>query len=139
MKRLLAFAVALMAFAAVANAQPKAFGVRMGYADGASYQHWLGNNFLEADASFWIGLGFNASVIYDLRFPINNQFAFYVGPGVNALFASKFYFGAAGQVGVEWEIPQVPLNVSLDWMPVYYFGLQKFSYNGAALGIRYRF
>ena len=140
MKKLLAIAVALVAFAAVANAQPKAFGVRMGYADGASYQHWLGNNFLEVDAMYWIKYGFNANIIYDFRIPVSNQVAVYAGPGVHANFAGNtLYFGVVGQLGVEWEIPSVPLNVSVDWMPVYWFGAKIFNYTGAALGIRYRF
>lgn len=141
MKKLLAIVVALVAFAAVANAQPKAFGVRMGYADGASYQHWLGNNFLEVDALFWIKSGFTASAIYDFRVPISNQVALYAGPGINGVLLNNvgLKFGVCGQVGAEWEIPSVPLNVSLDWMPVYWFGVNVFNYTGAALGIRFRF
>ena len=141
MKKLLAIAVALVAFAAVANAQPKAFGVRMGYADGASYQHWLGNNFLEVDAMFWINTGFAATAIYDFRIPISNQVALYAGPGINGVLfnGGGLHFGVAGQIGAEWEIPSVPLNVSVDWMPVYWFGAKVFNYTGAALGLRYAF
>ena len=45
----------------------------------------------------------------------------------------------AGQIGVEFEIPSVPLNLSLDWRPVYYFNYGGFGWQGIALGIRYRF
>ena len=141
MKKLLAIAVALIAFAAVANAQPKAFGVRMGMADGASYQHWLGNNFLEVDAMFWINSGFTASAIYYFSVPLSSQVAVYSCPGVNGVLLNNvgFNFGVCGQLGIEWEIPSVPLNVSVDWMPVYWFGVKSFVYTGAGLGIRYRF
>ena len=29
--------------------------------------------------------------------------------------------GIAGQLGVEWNFPAVPLQLSLDWRPVFFF------------------
>ena len=47
--------------------------------------------------------------------------------------------GIAGQLGMEFEIPSIPLNLSLDWRPTYYFTGGGFGWQGFALGIRYRF
>ena len=125
--------VAALAFAAVASAQPKAVGVRVGNGAEVSYQHYLGGmNFIEAD------LG------------IAGNFNFYVGPGASLGFVNgtdgngnaKTYFSAAvvGQVGAEFAVPGVPLNFSLDWRPAIYFtGGSVFGWDGFALGIRYRF
>ena len=50
MKKFFAVMVAALAFAAVASAQPKAVGVRVGNGAEVSYQHYLGgSNFIEAD------------------------------------------------------------------------------------------
>ena len=129
MKKVLAILVAAFAFVAVASAQPRALGVRAGWGGELSYQHGAGAGFLEAD------LGFLA----------NNGFCnFYAGPGAQLGFYhvgdnSGFNAGIAGQLGVEFEIPSVPLNLSLDWRPVYYFNYGGFGWQGIALGIRYRF
>ena len=49
MKKFFAVMVAALAFAAVASAQPKAVGVRVGNGAEVSYQHYLGgSNFIEA-------------------------------------------------------------------------------------------
>ena len=57
--------VAALAFAAVASAQPKAVGVRVGNGAEVSYQHYLGgSNFIEADLGF-MSNGFRLTGIYD--------------------------------------------------------------------------
>jgi len=122
--------VAALAFAAVASAQPKAVGVRVGNGAEVSYQHYLGgSNFIEADLGF-MSNGFRLTGIYD----------FDLGSAGNG--NAKTYFSAAvvGQVGAEFAVPGVPLNFSLDWRPAIYFtGGSVFGWDGFALGIRYRF
>ena len=82
--------------------------------------------------------------VYDFIFANAGIANFYVGPGVQLGFYNYsgdqgFNAGIAGQLGVEFEIPSVPLNISLDWRPVYHFNYGGFGWQGIALGIRYRF
>ena len=53
MKKIILVAALVLGFAAAAVAQPRALGLRGGYGVELSYQHTLGENFLEAD----LGLG----------------------------------------------------------------------------------
>ena len=103
--------VAALAFAAVASAQPKAVGVRVGNGAEVSYQHYLGgSNFIEADLGF-MSNGFRLTGIYDFDLGSAGNFNFYVGPGASLGFVNgtdgngnaKTYFSAAvvGQVGAE--------------------------------------
>ena len=144
MKKVLAILVAAFAFVAVASAQPRALGVRAGWGGELSYQHGAGAGFLEADLGFLANNGFYVTGIYDFILGSAGICNFYVGPGVQLGFYNYsgdqgFNAGIAGQLGVEFEIPSVPLNLSLDWRPVYYFNYGGFGWQGIALGIRYRF
>ena len=107
--------VAALAFAAVASAQPKAVGVRVGNGAEVSYQHYLGgSNFIEADLGF-MSNGFRLTGIYDFDLGSAGNFNFYVGPGASLGFVNgtdgngnaKTYFSAAvvGQVGAEFAVP----------------------------------
>ncbi|MBQ9451594.1 MAG: hypothetical protein IJU34_09830 [Bacteroidales bacterium] len=145
MKKFIAILVGVLAFAAVATAQPRALGIRAGYGAELSYQHGGGAGFLEADLGFLgSGHGFYVTGIYDFILGSAGIANFYVGPGVQLGFynydqKNGFNAGIAGQLGVEFEIPSVPLNISLDWRPVYYFQYGGFGWSGFALGLRYRF
>ena len=139
MKKILAIAIALVAFAVVANAQPRALGVRAGYGAELSYQHTLGANFLEADLG-WSAGAVSLTGIYDFILGSEGNFNFYAGPGAHVgLFDGGVAVGVAGQLGVEYNFG-IPLNLSLDWIPV--FNLipgTAFGWQSIALGIRYRF
>ena len=144
MKKLLVLVLSVLAFAAVASAQPRALGIRAGYGGEISYQHGGSAGFFEADLGFWANNGFYVTGVYDFIFANAGIVNFYVGPGVQLGFynhadASGFNAGLAGQLGMEFEIPSAPVNISLDWRPVYYFNYGGFGWQGIALGIRYRF
>ena len=145
MKKLIAVFIGVFAIVAVASAQPRALGLRLGYGGEVSYQHSLSGGFLEADLGFLGNAhGFYVSGMYDFIFANSGIANFYVGPGVQVGFwnnehASEFIAGLGGQLGVEFEIPSIPLNLSLDWRPVYYLQNAVFGWQGIALGIRYRF
>ena len=68
MKKVILIVAAVLGFAVVASAQPRAIGARIGWGAEISYQHTLGaNNFLEADLGwgindFRLGLGYDFSV-----------------------------------------------------------------------------
>ena len=145
MKKFIVVVLSVFAFAAVASAQPRALGLRAGYGGELSYQHGGSAGFLEADLGFLgNGHGFYVTGVYDFIFANAGIANFYVGPGLQLGFYNYsgdqgFNAGIAGQLGVEFEIPSVPLNLSLDWRPVYYFNYGGFGWQGIALGIRYRF
>ena len=145
MKKLILILVAVLSLTAVAAAQPRAIGLRAGYGGELSYQHGSGAGFLEADLGFLGGAhGFYVTGIYDFILGSAGICNFYAGPGVQLGFynyaeQSGFNAGVAGQLGVEFEIPSIPLNISLDWRPTYYFQYGGFGWTGFALGIRYRF
>ena len=156
MKKLLAIAVALTAFVAVAAAQPRALGVRFGSASYAagygaelSYQHGLGTtNFIEVDLG-WSSVGggcINGTASWDyIIAEFGGGFNFYAGPGVNlgtygTPDGAKFAIGALAQVGLEYQFGTIPFNVSLDWRPTFYVVPSNFfSPSGVALSFRYRF
>ena len=147
MKKILALVAGVLAFAAVASAQPRALGVRAGWPVGElSYQQSLGSNFTEFDLG-WFHNGINLVGVYDLVFASANIFNFYIGPGAQVGFyrysdvngdVMKFNVGVVAQLGVEAEIPSIPINLSLDWRPTI-FSLGGTYWGGVALGIRYRF
>lgn len=143
MKKFFAILVGVLAFAAVASAQPRALGIRAGYGGELSYQHSLGSNFLEADLGFFVGNGMHVSLAYDFVFASANIFNFYIGPGAqigayNGEKGMSFNAGLLAQLGVEAEIPSVPLNLSLDWRPTI-VSIGGPYWAGVALGLRYRF
>ena len=144
MKKIVAILAGMLAFAAVASAQPRAFGVRLGYGAEVSYQHSLGNNFAEVDLGVVGPNGFYVSGIYDFDLGSAGVLNFYAGPGVQIGAATSdnvFYFNASivGQIGTEIQLESAPVNFSLDWRPAIYLNGGGFGWTGFALGIRYRF
>jgi len=110
MKKILAIAVALTAFVAVAAAQPRALGVRFGspsfnpgFGAELSYQHGLGTtNFIEFDLG-WSTAGINGTASWDyIIAEFGGGFNFYAGPGANlGLVGDYFFVGALAQVGLD--------------------------------------
>ena len=146
MKKTLILIAAILGFAVVASAQPRAIGVRAGYGGELSYQHSLGSNFGELDLGWWTN-HINLVGIYDFILGGNGDVNVYLGPGAQlsiwndaAAKASRMNVGIAGQFGVEWNIPSIPLQLSIDWRPVFFFlNDGGFGYDSVGLGIRYRF
>ena len=144
MKKTLILLAAILGFAVVASAQPRAIGIRAGYGGELSYQHCLGNNFAEFDLG-WFSNGFDIVGIYDFIVAGTGEVNLYAGPGAQLGFYntpdhSGMNVGVAGQLGVEWNFPAVPLQLSLDWRPVFFFlNNGGFGYDSVGLGLRYRF
>ena len=141
MKKVVAILVAVFAFVAVASAQPRALGIRAGYGVELSYQHNAGPGFVEADLGFMGGQGIYASAVYDFIFASAGIANFYVGPGVmlglHNNIAPDVHLG--GQMGVEFELPSIPMNISLDWRPGFSFMYNHLVWTTFGLGLRYRF
>lgn len=147
MKKIIAIAVAMLAFVAVANAQSRALGVRIGGNAEVSYQHSFGENFLEVDGGIFFSHGFYAAGIYNFVFASEGNFNFYGGPGATLGFynykdegetKSGLDLGVAGMIGMEYNFG-IPLSLSLDWRPSFYFLDGGFMAGSFGLGIRYRF
>ena len=150
----------MAAFAAIAVAQPRAIGGRIGYGFEASYQHSLGeSNMVSVDLGLPGFAGVEAAATYDwinpggLTIPWNEQgsWNWYAGVGAGVGFYGFDYpsafVGAAGRIGIEYNF-WFPLQLSLDYRPVlgaWFNGYGAgFNYDGLyaggiALGVRYLF
>ncbi len=164
MKKLLLSLLLVAGLATSASSQDiqKTIGVRLGWGGEFSYQHPLSSN---TRMEFDLGLyGFNKdyssvflSGIYQWVTPIQDGFNWYVGVGPQLGFTSyrndykkgdkayvsgdtNFELAVAGQLGVEYNFPSVPFQISLDWRPGFEIvPTTGFMYEGFALGLRYRF
>ena len=153
MKKIILIAAMVLGFAVAAVAQPRAIGLRGGYGVELSYQHTLGENFVEAN----LGLtGFNALnvaatynwTVAQPQWTSKGEWGVYAGPGaalgVGFGNPGTFNVAAAGQVGLEYTF-WFPLQLSIDIRPqlgLYTGGGQAGLYFEGwcpALSIRYRF
>ena len=142
MKKFIMVIAAVLCLSSAAFAQSRALGVRATYGAELSYQHSIGSNFVEADLG-WFKNGFYLAGVYDFVFASEGNFNFYAGPGAAVGFyndseTSGINLGIAGQLGLEYNF-NIPLQLSLDWRPVFNFIHGGFGWEGIALGIRYRF
>lgn len=144
MKKLIALAAAALCFAAVASAQPKAIGLRATYGAELSYQQYSGANFWEFDLGLFNNM-LDVIAVYDFKLGDAGPLTFYAGPGAYvAMWPSDgqtlLRAGLVGQIGFEHTFDSVPIQLSLDWRPMFNF-VDGFGWNGygAALGIRYAF
>ncbi|WP_396192452.1 hypothetical protein [Flavobacterium sp.] len=165
MKKLILSAFMLVGLAFSAQAQDiskNALGLRLGDNDGfggeISYQRGLGdNNRLELDLGFRNNNNFDAfklTGIYQWVWNIDGGFNWYagVGGGVgswsydgpnnnNDKDSGAFVF-VAGDLGIEYNFKEAPIQLSLDIRPELYFNSDDYREDNfgpdLALGIRYR-
>ncbi len=142
MKKAFLIIAAVLCFTVAASAQKRSLGARVTYGLEVSYQHSFGEDFLEADLG-WFDHGFYVTGIYDFILASEGNFNFYAGPGAALGFYdhdddSGMNIAIAGQLGMEYNF-NMPLTLSLDWRPAYFFQYDGFGWQGLALGIRYRF
>ena len=158
MKKFLIILVAALGMAAVASAQPKAIGGRIGnYGLDISYENYVGSgsDFLE----FELGLddafstsAFHFDGVYNIMiahpdWTSSGQWGFYAGPGAsvavweNGKAENVVSAGVVGNVGLEY-IFDFPLQLSISLRPRLMFGDGKVRDNGLlslGLGFRYMF
>lgn len=60
------------------------------------------------------------------------------GAGAYGAFSSSRRFGAQGAVGLDYVLPSLPLNLSVDWKPELNF-TKVFSFEPAAVGVSVRY
>ena len=155
MKKIILLAAMVLGFAVAASAQPRAIGLRGGE---VSYQHTLGENFIELNGGFGFGIGTNGNInigatgIYNFmiaqpQWTDRGEWGFYAGPGVSlGLSRDKelnqfFNIAAAGMVGLEYTF-WFPLQLSIDLREHLGFGSAGHGFYDLAsicAGVRYRF
>ena len=151
MKKIFVLAAVILGFSVAAAAQPRAIGVRVGNGGEISYQHTLGQNFLEVDGG--LGLGFDgvfnigATGIYNFMiaqpaWTSRGEWGFYAGPGASVGLglgeANYLTLGAAGMVGLEYTF-WFPLQLSIDIRQHVGIGNGLWTPTSVGLGVRYRF
>jgi hypothetical protein len=87
------------------------------------------------------GTDFGIDALWDFIYrPLGEEaFKWYVGAGPFFGFGNDFSFGAAGEIGLQYNF-NIPLSLSLDWRP--YFRLVEdtdFFAGGFGLNVRYVF
>ena len=121
------------------NAQTTGFelGLRGGYHNGVSFAMPLGANRLHAAVGFGSNLDIDA--LYDWQIPVFGEGWFvYLGVGVSMEFASDFEFGAAGDLGLEYQF-NFPLSIGADYRPIYEFTGNSGFKSGWGISARWRF
>lgn len=140
MKKIIMIAAMVLGFAVAASAQPKALGLRVGYGAELSYQHNVGENFIEADLGLesFKNLGVAATYNFNIA-QFGEGFNFYAGPGIGLGMGETLSVGIAGQAGIEYNFAEAPVQLSLDVRP--YFDFVGVGLVGwyPHLGLRYRF
>jgi len=126
MKKLSLLAIILIATCAIAMAQPRAIGGRLGWNIGASYQHQIGEkHMIQADLDF-IGYGLwgpQGTVTFNWIIPLVSVDAgklnLYPGVGVGGGYRwwSHGFVGVAGMIGIEWTF-KFPLQLSFEYRPL---------------------
>ncbi|WP_438966665.1 hypothetical protein [Flavobacterium sp.] len=163
MKKILLITALTFGFVWTSNAQDiskNALGLRLGSNDGfggeISYQRGLGdNNRLELDLGFRNSNNVDAFKIvglYQWVWNIEGGLNWYagVGGGVgswsyndNNIKNDGSFFLAAGDIGIEYNFQEAPIQLALDYRPEFYFNSDDYRNDNygsdIALSIRYRF
>lgn len=161
MKKIILSAFMLMGLAFSSQAQDiskNALGLRLGSNDGfggeISYQRKLSReNRLEADLGWRNSNSVSAIKVvglYQWVWELDKGFNWYAGAGAGLgswSTDSKYnndsgsFALIAGDVGIEYNFDQVPIQLSLDYRPEFYLnnGYRKDLGSDIALGIRYKF
>ena len=149
MKKIIIVAAMMLGFAIAASAQPRAVGLRGGWGVELSYQHTLGENFVEADLGLVRG-GFSLAGNYNWtlvrpEWTNRGEWGVYAGPGAAlGAFKGGASVAVSGMVGLEYTF-WFPLQLSIDLRPQ--LGVAMGGGNSAfyfgdfipSLGVRYRF
>ncbi|MFN4079359.1 MAG: hypothetical protein ACK4NS_00535 [Saprospiraceae bacterium] len=138
MKKLIFSLIFVGACALYAQAQDykSAIGLRLGYPASVSYKTFISDaGAIEAFVGFrrWSNYGWmNVAGLYQHHFPINDLdgLRWYVGGGASAFFwnysnsfigdnSTSTSFGILGVLGLDYKFANAPVNLSVDWIPVF--------------------
>ena len=148
MKKIIIVAAMMLGFSIAASAQPRAVGLHGSLGVGLSYQHTLGENFVEAEVGF-AKKSFSATGVYNwtLLEPAwtnKGEWGVYAGPAATVgFFKGGALLGVGGRVGLEYTF-WFPLQLSVDLTPQLNATMAKgggLTFGGyiPSLGVRYRF
>lgn len=137
-KTLFVLAIAMLAIVGTVSAQSykSAIGARLGSPFAASYKVFISEpGAIEIFAGFRGYPGYSwvsANALYQHHSPINGveNLSWYVGGGAGVQFWSwksnaldaNTSISIMGVVGLDYKFAEIPLNLSLDWMPTYFLG-----------------
>lgn len=103
-----------------------------------SYKHFF-NPSLAVEGLFTFGDPAALGFLVQKHKPFGpSGLSFFWGAGAYAGFGSVRRFGAQGVSGLDLVLPQLPVNLSIDWKPELNFSKQ-FSFEPAALGFSARY
>lgn len=100
-----------------------------------------GENFAEFDLGWSSGF-INVAAAYDFQVAPVGPFNFYAGPAADLWLVNEggIGLGVGGQLGLEYLFSEIPLQISLDWRPMFnLIPATSFGWSGFGLGIRYLF
>jgi len=154
-KYILIVVIAVLGINASAQSYDNAIGLRGGVASGVTFKHMLGDNagFELIAASRWKGFSFTA--LYEVHaqaFDVEGL-NWYYGGGAHVGswrgYKNHPYFddgrsytivGIDGIVGIEYNITEIPINISIDYKPAFNLvGYTGFWGDNGALSVRYYF
>ena len=69
---------------------------------------------------------------------VTNNFKYFYGAGFYGAFSGSRRAGLQGIVGLDYKVPMIPLNFSIDWKPELTF-TKEFSFEPQTLGLSARF
>lgn len=116
------FVIATMVLASYTFASAQEVGVRFGDVSGGNVAIdalFSTGKFsrIHADISFGDGVGID--VLWDFLYrPLGGEdFNWYVGVGPYIFINDPFWFGAVGELGLEYRFQNIPISLSFDWRP----------------------
>lgn len=140
--------LSIIAFAltiATANAQDYKMGLGIRFSSksalinhSVSFKYFLTET-TAAEALFSFGNPLAFGLLVAKHKPVLTKgFKFFYGGGAYAGFAGTRRAGLQGIAGLDYKIPSLPFNVSMDWKPELTL-TREFSFEPAALGLSARF
>jgi len=155
MKKILVILLFTLASTGIyAQSYDNAVGVRGGLYSGFTYKHFLTDTqAVEAILhSRWNGWAAVGLLEYHTDIPDVDGLYWFYGYGAHVGFYDDYYtgwyddgstyavVGIDGIVGIEYQIPQAPITVGLDWKPYFnLIGYTHFFGDGGALSVRFTF
>lgn len=114
-------ALVLLSYWSSAQEYGSAIGLRAGYGITATYKAFVSNQgAVEVFAGIHKELkGINAGVLYEHHFVLPVEgLQWYIGGGGQAFIGDGLGIGVSGAIGLDYAFANIPLNISLDWLPV---------------------
>ena len=155
MKKLILLFVFVLSSVAVSYAQnyDSAVGLRLGYPTSITYKKFISEkNAIEVfggfrSRTFYSEIRVNAAYLIHTDIESVEGLRWYYGAGVGAAFYSYDFttddsgigFTVSGYAGLEYTFADLPLTISVDWVPTYFIGggSSGFGADGGALAVRY--